>query len=125
MANMLGGAGNGELGRVIVDFVLAFALFWVVALTLSAGHGRAHAVPLPAMDSQAIRVDMAGSRHAGVHAVTATHTGNVFHRAQASREQTYLLLSIAIAAIVAFNLAFWRHLRRVYASPRRSVWRRG
>ena len=37
----------------------------------------------------------------------------------------WVLLSLAFAALVACNLAFWRHLRRVYASPRRSVWRRG
>ena len=41
------------------------------------------------------------------------------------KEYAFALLSIAFAALVACNLAFWRHLRRVYASPRRSVWRRG
>jgi hypothetical protein len=29
------------------------------------------------------------------------------------------------SAMVAFNLAFLRHLRRVYASPRQGAWRRG
>jgi hypothetical protein len=32
---------------------------------------------------------------------------------------------LAFAAMAAFNLAIWRHLRRVYASQRRSGWRRG
>jgi hypothetical protein len=47
------------------------------------------------------------------------------YKAQSSPEQARLLLSIAFAALAALNLGFWRHLRRVYASPRRSVWRRG
>ena len=42
-----------------------------------------------------------------------THHGKVF-----------FLLSLAVASITACNLAFLRHLRRAYASPRRGVWRR-
>jgi hypothetical protein len=38
--------------------------------------------------------------------------------------RTIVLLSIAVASMAAFNLAFLRHLRRAYASPRRGVWRR-
>ncbi len=34
------------------------------------------------------------------------------------------LLSVCFSLIVAFNLAILRHLRRVYASPRRGEWRR-
>ncbi len=32
-------------------------------------------------------------------------------------------LAIGLSMLAAFNLAFWRHLRRAYASPRRP-WRR-
>src|SRR5262249_36439199 len=38
--------------------------------------------------------------------------------------KTFLLLSLTVASMVALDLAFLRHLRRVYASPRRGVWRR-
>ena len=38
---------------------------------------------------------------------------------------TFLLFSLTVASVTALDLAFWRHLRRVYASPRRGVWRRG
>ena len=38
--------------------------------------------------------------------------------------QTFVFLSLTVAAAAALNLAFLRHLRRVYASPRRGVWRR-
>lgn len=35
-----------------------------------------------------------------------------------------MILAVVFSMIVAFNLAFYRHLRRVYASPRRGAWRR-
>lgn len=41
------------------------------------------------------------------------------------RRIAVLLFGLAFASIVAFNLALARHLRRVTASPRRGVWRRG
>jgi hypothetical protein len=37
---------------------------------------------------------------------------------------TFILFSLTVATITALDLAFWRHLRRVYASPRRGMWRR-
>jgi uncharacterized membrane protein len=37
---------------------------------------------------------------------------------------TFVFLTLTVAATAALDLAFLRHLRRVYASPRRSVWRR-
>ena len=38
--------------------------------------------------------------------------------------KTFFELSLSVAAIVAVDLAFLRHLRRVYAAPRRGVWRK-
>jgi hypothetical protein len=38
--------------------------------------------------------------------------------------KTFLLFSFIVAAIATLDLAFLRHLRRAYASPRRGVWRR-
>ena len=35
------------------------------------------------------------------------------------------ILGVSFAVMFAFNLAILRHLRRVYASPRRRGWRRG
>jgi hypothetical protein len=43
---------------------------------------------------------------------------------KAHHGRTFLLLSLTVASIAALDLAILRHLRRVYASPRRSVWRR-
>ncbi|MBX9590465.1 MAG: hypothetical protein K2X43_14250 [Hyphomonadaceae bacterium] len=37
---------------------------------------------------------------------------------------TFVVLSLTVATMAALDLAFLRHLRRAYASPRRGVWRR-
>jgi hypothetical protein len=42
-----------------------------------------------------------------------------------AQTQGLLILGLVFSAMVAFNLAFLRHLRRVYASPRQGAWRRG
>ena len=44
--------------------------------------------------------------------------------ASAHHGKTFIFLTLAVAGITACNLAFFRHLRRAYASPRRGVWRR-
>ncbi len=119
---MLGSGKRCTLRRLGADFALAFILFWAVALSLSAGHTRAYAVFLPALDTEAILPDSAVSSPASFR---TDQPNQVIHKAQTRPDQARLLLSVAFAAIVAFNLGFWRHLRRVYASPRRSVWRRG
>ena len=119
---MLGSGKRDGLRRLGTDFALAFILFWAVALSLSAGHTPAHAVYLPVLAKEAILPDPAVSSPTSFR---TDQTGQAIHKAQTRPEQARLLLSIAFAAIIAFNLGFWRHLRRVYASPRRSVWGRG
>jgi hypothetical protein len=125
---MLGTGNSGKLSglrRWTADFALAFILFWAVALSFSAGDNRAYAVSLPALAKEAIQSDSAMSRPASLRGDRPSPAGQSIHKAQTSPEQAFVLLSVAFAALAALNLGFWRHLRRVYASPRRSVWRRG
>jgi hypothetical protein len=42
---------------------------------------------------------------------------------RARRLSDFAILCLTFSLLVAFNLAFWRHLRRVNASPRRGEWR--
>jgi len=121
---MLAGGSKGKLRRGLADFTVALALFWAIALTAGGDHNTAHAVPLPAIGHD-ILLDAAVLNRASLVGAASSQTNSDFHRPNASRRQEQVLLSLAFAAIVAFNLAFLRHLRRVYASPRRSVWRRG
>jgi len=114
-----------ELRRGLADFALALAFFWAVAFAVSGSDIRAHAISLPAIGKEAILPDTAALSRVGIKAAEPRHALHGIRKAQAGQEHALTLLSLAFAAIVACNLAFWRHLRRVYASPRRSTWRRG
>ena len=86
-----------------MPIVLAFILFWAVALSLSAGHTRAYAVSLPTLATEAILPDSAASSPASFR---TDRTNQAIHKAQTRPDQARLLLSVAFAAIVAFNLGF-------------------
>jgi hypothetical protein len=55
-------------------------------------------------------------------AVPAQHTGAVTEIRQLDPNTAFLLLGGIFSVLMALNLAFIRHLRREYASPRRGVW---
>jgi hypothetical protein len=115
---MLGVGNSAGARRWAADFALAFILFWAVALTLDASHSCAYAVSPPVLVREAITPEVAPSRPSGM-------ADRALEYAQTGPEQARLLLSLAFATLAAVNLGFCRHLRRVYASPRRSAWRRG
>jgi hypothetical protein len=122
---MTGTGNTSGFRRWITDFALAFVLFWAVAFAVSISHTRAYAVPLPVLGKELIVRDSAQANNANFRASEANRSNQAASKVQSSPGQALLLLSLAFAAIAAFNLGFWRHLRRAYASPRRSVWRRG
>lgn len=120
---MRGRGTSGGWRRSLGEFTIALVVFWMVALGANWGDSRAFAVTLPVLSSKATVTRERLSTPAGLQAVRPGGLG--IRKSHISQRHALLLFSIALAAIVAFNLAFWRHLRRAYASPRRSVWRRG
>ena len=120
MKSLFGRSGDSPLRQAAVEFTLAMALFWTLALAMSSYHGRAHAVPLHAAGAL---VQAGAERTSGPALFTVrTHT----NRPSPPGDYRSLgLLSFALAFLAALNLGIWRHLRRAYASPRRGVWRRG
>jgi hypothetical protein len=90
---------------IAIDFVLAFVLIWASVFAVEFARTRAHAEEL--LHTAVV--------HATADARVATGEAGELGPTAAS----YLLLSLAAAAVAAFDLAFWRHLRRAYASPRR------
>jgi hypothetical protein len=121
---MLGRNGR-SVRRWVADFALAFGLFWAAALGLSAAHSRAYAVSLPVLVREAITTDAAPSSLANQRAnALSRRLGHSVHTPETGPAHAWLLLSLALATLAATNLGFWRHLRRVYASPRRRLWRR-
>jgi hypothetical protein len=110
-------------GRWLADFGIALSLFWFAVFAFGGAHNHAHAVPLP------IGVITAGDHPTpmNLHAWgrAAQVELKVLRGSRQDHTRTLALLSLAFAGLAACNLAFLRHLRRAYASPRRSVWRRG
>jgi len=93
-----------------IDFVLALALIWASAFAVEFARSRAHAEGL---------LHAAVLRATGDLADVGTAEDGALGPTAASPASSYLLLSVAAAAVAALNLAFVRHLRRAYASPRR------
>ena len=114
---MTRGESSGGVRRWLADFTLALSLFWAVMFTATFAHTHAHALPAFARQA-AVSAPLASQ--------AAARSDRPFEaRLQACPRYALLLFSLAFAAMAAFNLAIWRHLRRVYASQRRSGWRRG
>jgi hypothetical protein len=107
-----------------LDLALAFGLLWAAGSLASAGPAQAHAVALPPVAREA---HSAGSSLAAPGPLHALHTRASYagYGAQPLPQHALLFFSLAVAVLAAVNIGFYRHLRRVYASPRRSVWRRG
>lgn len=87
-------ARMAELGRIARDVAAGFVAFLLLAVAM--GGEASHAAPYTA-------------------AAQAGGTGPA---------SAYALLALVFSAVVAFNLAFLRHLVRVYTSPSRGAWRR-
>jgi hypothetical protein len=56
--------------------------------------------------------------------VATTHKTHEPLERRAHRTAVLILLAAVFSALFAFNLAFFRHLRRAYTSPRQGAWRR-
>ena len=112
--------------RWVADFALAFVLFWAAALGIGVAHNRAYAVSLPVLVREVMTPDAAPSSPASLRAGELRPTsGPTLQQPGTSPDHARLLLSLAMAMLAAMNLGFWRHLRRVYAAPRRRVDGRG
>ena len=111
--------------RWVADFALAFGLFWAVAWGLGAAHSRAYALPLPALVHEVMANNAAPSSPASHRADAPSRTDRAIHTPETGPQHARLLLSLAFATLAAINLGFWRHLRRVYATPGRRLWRKG
>lgn len=106
------------------DFLVSFTIF--MALFSIPAEGQRHWAPPHASATDLTAVEKLGPfqgavGHVGT-AVEAPRPGVVVGRAE--RTRAMILLGLTFSLMLTFNLAILRHLRRVYASPRRRVWRR-
>jgi hypothetical protein len=115
-----------RLPRVLRDFVVGMALFGLIAAaagSFSKDHKRTALFSGAAFAGHYV-IPMDGTL---LVPATYTPTSPVQSTRVArapEQSQSLIILGLVFSSMVAFNLAFLRHLRRVYASPRQGAWRR-
>ena len=109
------------------DLVTGLAIFGVLAVALCCditGGTWTSAAASDAVLSQVLELSSPagpGPENATIAALVNRPT----FTAELARPSAITALAIAFALMFTLNLAILRHLRRVYASPRRRGWRRG
>jgi hypothetical protein len=96
----------GPARRWLTDFLVAFVLFWAAVAFIGAPDGRAFAAHLLPKLQQ-------------MNALPRRDLALPHPRGGVPQQTSLLILGVTFSSLVAFNLAFWRHLRRAYAIPRR------
>jgi hypothetical protein len=99
--------------RFVRDFVIGLGLFAMMAALATRAPEPRRPTALPLFGSSAY----AASQSAPTVMRAKYTAAPAVYRSTDSRQAT-IILGLAFAALLAFNLAVVRHLRRVYASPR-------
>ena len=110
---------HSRIVRCVRDFLTGLGLFALIVSGTSYLPSRAPTEPVPMFTARA-HASSADS-YAQPNTLIATKF-DAKPTAQVARSgddrKTRIILALVFASLVAFNLAFLRHLRRVYASPR-------
>lgn len=116
------------LFRPMIDAAAAFALLCIVSLSLGIGPTSASPQTPPPTASYAMiatpvmqkAIASAGDRHAAIEIATTSSANNpnaVYGRT--SIQAAWMLLLLSTSAIIALNLALYRHMRSAYTPRRR------
>jgi hypothetical protein len=115
------------IARTAFDAAAGLAVFFLVALLAGASPGSADGLarfgsPLP-LSADGPAAAAAASRAQTAPPLPPSGVSKLL--AGPDRGTAFYLLAAVFSALVAFNLAFFRHLRRVYAAPpaREDGWR--
>ena len=119
---------GGRYTRIGRDAAVAFLAFALVAATINSSDTpapppRAADVLVESIDTAGLSqgTDTAGAMAAAVRAMIPV-PGNASASVATAPDRglAIIMLAAVFSAAIAFNLAFLRHLGRVYASPRRA-----
>ncbi len=112
------------------DFVCSFIVFVVLFAVMAPENSNLQSLSVfsavasgPAMDFPFAALSTAPFEAGGYHFSDFANTIRIEQAAAAPSQMTMIVAAIVFSAMVAFNLAFFRHLRRVHASSRRGAWR--
>lgn len=101
---------------------MAFLILPVLALSLGSPHASwtiSGAIAGEAMATRAIEVTAPSGPNADNAIIAVAQLRPAGPTLQTKRVLELAVLGLTFSLLVAFNLAFWRHLRRVSAVPRR------
>jgi hypothetical protein len=110
---------HSRVVRSLRDFLTGLGLFALIVGGTSYLPSRApiETVPMFTARAHASSADRYAQPNSLVAAKFDAKSTAQITRAPDDRK-THIILALVFASLVAFNLAFLRHLRRVYASPR-------
>ena len=117
---------RGAFIRPIIDATGAFAILCLICLSVGAGPSSASPnIPSPTvyqatLTPTAMKAPGSQDVRPVVEIATTSSAANadaVYHRTSAQAAWALLMTGLSITA--ALNMAFFRHLRKAYASPRR------
>ena len=108
-----------QVRQAFRDWILGLGLFVVLATGLS-GDPRTWGLSNAAASDQAAQaIDLTSPGLSTENSMLAAFLQPPAFTAAASRPVAMTILGLTFSFMFAFNLWMWRHLRRVYASPRR------
>lgn len=115
--------------RAAFDILIGFVAF--IGLSLLAFEDRSNAgvtqlltAPFAAERHAAPATEVSSINVAATNQASAHNPGEGLVFRQTDRQMALIILASVFSLLVAFNLAFFRHLRRAYAPRRSKQWRR-
>jgi len=117
--------------RLARDFMCALVVFSALFVVMSPSGHRATTIPIVSLFGGSTATAAGHRLEKSDQAAGEPHDA-VIHRSFIAQPLSTTnmplistILALVFSSIVAFNLALYRHLRRVNASSRRGVWREG
>ena len=106
-----------------IAFLVLFALMAPESSNLQSLWAFTAVASAPSIDFPFAALPTAPFESGGYHFSDFVQTIQIEQAATGPSQLTMIVAAIVFSAMVAFNLAFFRHLRRVHASSRRGAWR--
>ena len=111
------------------DFVCSFIVFLVLFALMAPESSNLQSLSAftavasaPAIEFPFASLPTAPFESGGYHFSDFVKTVQIEQASTSPSQLTMIVAAIVFSAMVAFNLAFFRHLRRVHASSRRGAW---
>lgn len=109
---------SGDWRATLRDFVLALVVFGSLFGGVAVDRGNAFPMPPPPELAKSADGRSVASKPVAFKVHSPALAGAPVASAD-DRSSMMVIMSLALASLVAFNATVWRHLRRAYNEPRR------